>query len=144
MTYSITRTVEFDAGHRVPSHAGRCRNPHGHRYRVEVALTGSLFTNGPEQGMVADFGILKDILAQVTDRLDHAMLVWEGDEELLGALMGHGWRVVTLPLPPTAEFLAQLLYESVCPHVMTHWQGLVELERVTVWETPNCTATFTP
>jgi 6-pyruvoyltetrahydropterin/6-carboxytetrahydropterin synthase len=144
VSYSITRSIEFDAGHRVPSHNGRCRNPHGHRYRVEVDLTGALFTSGPEQGMVADFGILKDILAEVTDRYDHAMIVWEGDEELLGALGGHGWRVVSLPLPPTAEFLAQLLYEATAPQVAINWSGQVELERLTVWETPTTSATYTP
>ena len=142
--FSVTRMVEFDAGHRVPSHAGKCQNPHGHHYRVTASVSGALVTHGPEQGMVVDFGALKECLTQVTERMDHAMLVWEGDDELLGAMKGHGWRMVTMPLPPTAEGLAEILFKSLAPLVATRWNGRVELERLTVWETPTTAATFTP
>ncbi len=94
--------------------------------------------------MVADFGVLKDCLYRVTDRLDHAMLVWEQDAELLGALAGHDWRVVTLPVVPTAEGLAQVLFESLALVVAQRCDDRVELQRVTVWETPNTSATSVP
>ena len=105
---------------------------------------GPLVGHGPEQGMVADFGVLKDCLHQVTDRLDHAMLVWEHDAELLGALAGHDSRVVTLPVVPTAEGLAQVLFESLALVVAQRCDGWVELQRVTVWETPTTSATYVP
>jgi 6-pyruvoyltetrahydropterin/6-carboxytetrahydropterin synthase len=140
----VTRSVEFDAGHRVPSHGGRCRYPHGHRYRVEISVRGQLTLTGPEQAMVADFGMLKDCLHQVTDRLDHAFLVWDHDDELREVLKGRGWRVVELPMPPTAEALAELLFEGVLPLIVSRWSGRVELERVTVWETPSSSATYSP
>lgn len=31
--FSCTRRLEFDAGHRVPLHESKCKNPHGHRGR---------------------------------------------------------------------------------------------------------------
>ena len=39
---SITRRLEFDSGHRIPNHDGQCRHLHGHRYAIEVTLTGDV------------------------------------------------------------------------------------------------------
>ena len=137
----ITRSVEFDAGHRVHSYAGKCQYLHGHRHEVEAAVVGPLVDHRPEQGMVADFGVLKDCLCQVTDRLDHAMLVWEHAAELM---TDHDWRVVTLPVVPTAEGLAQVLFKSLPVVVAQRCDCRVELQRVTVWETPTMLATYVP
>jgi 6-pyruvoyltetrahydropterin/6-carboxytetrahydropterin synthase len=38
----VTKIVEWDMGHRVPNHKSKCRNPHGHRYRLEVTIGGPL------------------------------------------------------------------------------------------------------
>lgn len=141
---SVTRRVEFDAGHRVPGHQGACANPHGHRYRVEVSAAGQV----ADDGMVVDFGVLKQaMVTHVHDLWDHAFLVWEGDHVLLEALSGHGWKVVALRVPPTAEHLASIIFQTLtivlgvgdgvtCP-------GGVDVTQVTVWETPNCYATVT-
>ena len=40
----ITRRLEFDAGHRIPDHASQCRHLHGHRYALEVTLSGDIIT----------------------------------------------------------------------------------------------------
>ena len=39
----ITRRLEFDAGHRIPDHASQCRHLHGHRYALEITLSGEEF-----------------------------------------------------------------------------------------------------
>ena len=39
---SITRRLEFDAGHRIPDHRSQCRNLHGHRYVLEITLCGDV------------------------------------------------------------------------------------------------------
>jgi 6-pyruvoyltetrahydropterin/6-carboxytetrahydropterin synthase len=39
---TITRKLEFDAGHRIPDHKSQCRNLHGHRYTLEITLTGKV------------------------------------------------------------------------------------------------------
>ena len=43
---SVTRKLEFDAGHRIPDHRSQCRNLHGHRYVLEVTLAGDI-VNSP-------------------------------------------------------------------------------------------------
>ena len=38
----ITRRLEFDAGHRIPDHKSQCRHLHGHRYVIEITLSGQV------------------------------------------------------------------------------------------------------
>lgn len=132
-TALVSKSIEFDAGHRVPQHESKCRNPHGHRYRVEVTCEGPIAPDG----MVIDFGLLKQALVElVHDPYDHAMLVWEHDTELLEALEGHGWAIVRYPSVPTAENIAHELYKRLCerlPHDL-------RVVRVRVHETPTSVA----
>ena len=39
---TITRKLEFDAGHRIPDHNSQCRNLHGHRYTLLITLVGAV------------------------------------------------------------------------------------------------------
>jgi 6-pyruvoyltetrahydropterin/6-carboxytetrahydropterin synthase len=135
VTYTLTKEIEFDAGHRVPGHGGACKNPHGHRYRVLVTVQGI-----PQpDGMVVDFGIVKRLLTEhVHDVLDHGMIVWKNDIHLLEAVSRHGWKVYIFDKPPTAEHIAEWCYGQLVDRL---GEGLV-LESVTVWETPTSTATY--
>ena len=59
----ITRRLEFDAGHRIPHHKSQCRHMHGHRYAIEISLSGSIINTpgSSEEGMVMDFSDVKAI-----------------------------------------------------------------------------------
>jgi len=46
----------FSAAHFLPEHEGACQNLHGHTWKVEVWLTGTV---EPRSGMVIDFGDIK-------------------------------------------------------------------------------------
>ena len=79
---SVTRRLEFDAGHRIPDHRSQCRNLHGHRYVLEITLTGDVVQAPGESdnGMLMDFSEIKQIAKQhIVDVWDHAFLVYEGD-----------------------------------------------------------------
>ena len=54
-TVRISKEVQFDAGHRVPNHASKCKNPHGHRYRVVVHCAGEIIDDPEHEsdGMLA-------------------------------------------------------------------------------------------
>jgi 6-pyruvoyltetrahydropterin/6-carboxytetrahydropterin synthase len=81
----ITRRLEFDAGHRIPDHRSQCRHLHGHRYALEITLSGEVIErNGdPANGMVMDFGDIKTIaLREVVELWDHAFLVYAGDKQV--------------------------------------------------------------
>ena len=53
----ITRRLEFDAGHRVLGHEGKCKNLHGHRYSAEITVTAPDLDG---LGRVIDFGVIKE------------------------------------------------------------------------------------
>ncbi len=75
----ISSKLEFDAGHRIPSHNSQCRHLHGHRYAIEITLSGDIITDEgiAEQGMVMDYSEVKRIAKDVlVDKWDHAFLVY--------------------------------------------------------------------
>ena len=57
---SVTRRLEFDAGHRIPDHRSQCRNLHGHRYVLEITLTGDIVQAPGESdnGMLMDLSLI--------------------------------------------------------------------------------------
>jgi 6-pyruvoyltetrahydropterin/6-carboxytetrahydropterin synthase len=144
-----TRKVEWDMAHRVPSHGGKCRHVHGHRYTAEVTLRlvdGGLRAAGAERGMVADFGNVKSVLFQLfVDAWDHALMLSSTDP-LLPVLTADSVphdtvRIVTITGAPTAEVLAAYVLRAVGEH----YRGTgVECTHVRVYETPNCWADARP
>ena len=138
----VTKTVEFDAGHRLPNHKSKCRNVHGHRYKVEVTFVDRILDQPGESqdGMVVDFGDLTDLLNSVVyGPFDHGFIAWDQDQQLISFLSDDlGVKVITMPFPPTAENMARIiawrlgiaLQESSC-----------EVLKVDVWETPTSRAT---
>lgn len=140
----ITRRLEFDAGHRIPNHASQCRHLHGHRYAVEVTLSGDIIADEgtSNQGMVMDFAEVKFIAQQhLVEAWDHAFLVWRGDTqvvEFLDSLGGH--KTVLFDAPPTAEHLAATALRLLEPLYQDRYGNHLRLERVRIFETPNCWA----
>lgn len=79
--FTATREIGIDAGHRVTNHESKCRNLHGHRYTVSMTITGNLQEDGSSQGMVEDFGFMKDLLMQEVDEpCDHGTILWIKDK----------------------------------------------------------------
>ncbi len=86
-TVRITRTVRFSAAHRYHSDRlsdeenrrvfGKCNRPHGHGhdYRVDVAVEGSV---DPVTGMVMNLADLDKVLKEhVVEPLDHRFLNYD-------------------------------------------------------------------
>ena len=77
-TPTITRRLEFDAGHRVFGHESKCATLHGHRYVVEVTAQAAKLDS---VGRVIDFSVLKErIGAWLDEKWDHNVIVFEQDE----------------------------------------------------------------
>ena len=137
----ITRRLEFDAGHRIPNHASQCRHLHGHRYAIEITLSGEIIhTEGAaDEGMVMDFSEVKAIAKSVlVDRWDHAFLVYQGDRavvDFLASLPGH--KTVVLPVVPTAENLAAEAFRMLDAAYRDTYGNQLGLQRVRLYETPN-------
>lgn len=140
----ITRKLEFDAGHRIPDHTSQCRHLHGHRYTIEITLTGEIIdaAGRPDNGMVMDFAEVKAIAkAHVVELWDHAFLVFREDRKVadfLASIPGH--KTVVLDVIPTAENLAELAFRILDPLYRDTYGNQLRLERVRLYETPNCWA----
>ncbi len=166
-SFAITRRIEIDAAHRIPNHKSKCFNIHGHRYVIEATCIGDIIAEGEQEGMVMDFGFLKQVMMeQIHDRCDHAMMLYckdpllaellpQGLAELHNAkdLPGSydsmtGLKVQLLNDVPTAENLAKWWYDLLGVaidnffHARKEHDNLPWLKQVKVWETPNCFAVY--
>jgi 6-pyruvoyltetrahydropterin/6-carboxytetrahydropterin synthase len=110
---TVTKILSFDAAHSLPDHNGLCRNVHGHTYSIEVTVAGPVLEGGSSDGMVIDFGDLKERIADlVVDCMDHQYL-----NDLFDFV-------------PTAEALAAWSFDRLSG------AGL-PVVRVRLWETPT-------
>jgi 6-pyruvoyltetrahydropterin/6-carboxytetrahydropterin synthase len=130
--YSVTKRIEFCYGHRLMNYDGVCRHPHGHNAVVEIDIRSDTLDH---RNMVTDFTDIKRIVKGWIDReLDHKMIL-RTDDPLADVLRTMGEPVYLLDSNPTAERIAQLIYD------VSREQGL-PVCRVTLWETPTSWATY--
>jgi len=161
---TCTRRLEWDSGHRVLNHGGKCKHLHGHRYAAEVTVEALQGLN--DLGMVVDFSCIKNVLgAWIDEHLDHNMILHPDDmltklfldaKEDIGLRTPDGCTLGTLDFDtheelfsgkapfimpgdypnPTAENIAQLLREKAM-ELLTFPLRVVNIR---VFETPNCWA----
>lgn len=136
----INKTFTFEAAHRLQNHDGKCRNLHGHGYKVEVAVekTGkaaALQEDGPQEGMLLDFGELSLWWEQPGSgqSFDHITILQDGDP--LVAALEDLTPVLTFPWPPTAERMAIYLRGKLQTWLWDQHTGEVLVASVRVWET---------
>ncbi len=145
---TITRKLEFDAGHRIPDHKSQCRNLHGHRYTLLITLVGAVIEQEgqSDNGMIMDFSDIK-VLANthLVDVWDHAFLVYRGDtavRQFLDSLPEH--KTVVLDCIPTVENLARAAFDILKNVYQDRYGNGLALRKITLFETPNCWAEVGP
>ncbi len=144
---TITRKLEFDAGHRIPDHKSQCRNLHGHRYTLEITLTGAVIDEegSSDNGMIMDFSDVKALAKQhLVDVWDHAFLAYEKDTavlEFLKSLPNH--KTVVITRIPTVENLARTAFDILQAVYLDRYGTGLKLQRLVLHETPNCWAEVT-
>ena len=107
-TIRLTKEFTFEAAHFLEGYDGACREIHGHSYRLFVTIKGEPSADGydPKQGMVMDFGLLKQIVGeQIVSRLDHAFIMRrsEQSEQVQAMLEGIYHNIVLVDYQPTCE-----------------------------------------
>ena len=135
--YFLKTEHSFDSAHFLQGYDGKCRNIHGHRWRVVVTIQSeSLKDSKQVRGMILDFGDFKHDLKTMIDFYDHALLIEKGSlsNKLYEALLEENFRLIELPFRPTAENMAKFFYDELCK------QYRVDL--VEVYETPNNCASY--
>jgi 6-pyruvoyltetrahydropterin/6-carboxytetrahydropterin synthase len=112
------------------------------RSRSRLAVTIIQQKGDPANGMVMDFSEVKALaMRHLVDLWDHAFLAWAGDQpvvDFLHSLPEH--KTVLLDCVPTAENLAQLAFTILDAVYRDSYGNQLRLERVRLYETPNCWA----
>jgi len=130
------RRIEFDAGHRLIGHSGKCRHIHGHRYAAEVFVSSDKLD---QIGMVVDFGEVKRLVGSWIDQnWDHNLLLNQDDPQLLHLTMTEERRPYVMSCNPTAENMARELFDAAAKLLPA---GSM-LQCIRLWETPTCFAEY--
>ena len=131
--YIVKTEDSFDSAHFLARYNGKCRNIHGHRWRVVIEIAGENL----DDGMVVDFTDIKAALKSLTDNLDHS-LVMEKDTlkpQTYECLVDVGFRIMIMDFRPTAENFAKYFFDEIKN------KGF-NIRAAEVYETPNNCARY--
>ena len=120
----------FDAAHFLTNYEGKCKNIHGHRWRVILSITGE-----NDNGMVVDFNIIKKDLKELCDYFDHSFIVEKDSlKKELFDMLNEEFLLRVVPFRTTAENFSKYFYDE-----LSKKYNVVEVE---VYETPNNSARY--
>lgn len=126
----ITSESSFDAAHFLTNYEGKCKNIHGHRWRVVVTIKGEL-TNG----MLVDFGDFKKDIKELCDYFDHSFIVEKGSlDKKLFDLLNEQFVLRVVEFRTTAENFSKYIFEEMSKKY--------SVKEVCVYETPNNCARY--
>ncbi len=106
----ITKQFSFETGHALYGYDGKCRNVHGHSYKLSVTVIGNPISDSSnvKYGMVIDFSDLKKIVKEeIVDVFDHATVFNKNTPhvELAKELSDRGHSVILADYQPTSEMM---------------------------------------
>ncbi|NHM05954.1 6-carboxytetrahydropterin synthase [Flavobacterium sp. CYK-4] len=104
----ITKEFSFETGHALYGYDGKCKNVHGHSYKLSVTVIGVPISDktNVKYGMVIDFSDLKKIVTEeIVDHFDHATVFNQTTPhiELANELKNRGHHVILVDYQPTSE-----------------------------------------
>lgn len=125
--YQLIVKDHFDSAHYIKDYPGKCSRIHGHRWNIELVIEGRALD---KLNMLIDFSKIKEQLnATIDASLDHFNLNESLNEEHL-----------------TAEFLAKWIYDDFNEynnHIKNYGgRQNIKLVKITVYENPDCGATY--
>ena len=118
----ITKQFSFETGHALYGYDGKCKNVHGHSYRLDVTVIGQPITdsNNVKFGMVIDFSDLKKIVKEeIVNVFDHATVFNKNTPhvELANELQKRGHNVLLVDYQPTSEMMVIDFAEKIKNHL---------------------------
>mgnify|MGYP006442391353 FL=1 len=136
-TIRITKQFSFETGHALYGYDGKCRNVHGHSYKLNVTVIGQPIsdTTHVKLGMVIDFSDLKVIVKnKIVDIYDHATVFNKNTPhvELAKELADRGHNVLLVDYQPTSEMMiidfANVIKQELPSHIKLHSLKLQETD----------------
>ena len=136
----VAKEFSFDMAHLLDGHDGKCKNLHGHTYKLQVIVSGETENSGAKKGMVIDFSDLKKVVNDlIISPMDHAFIYDQSSEretKIAQLLQQLNSKTFALPVRSTAENLAQFIFQRLKENVGFH------LHSVRLWETPTSFAEY--
>lgn len=137
---TVTRIFEFDAAHRVMNEKVKCFNLHGHRFKLEITFQ---YKGKSALGYAIDFKELKRIVGSwIDEKFDHSCILNPMDKDLIDMCLKNNWRTYIMgmgfegDINPSAENLASEIFYTI--KFFYNGKNGVSLEKVRLYETPNC------
>ena len=128
--YILSTESSFDAAHFLTNYEGKCKNIHGHRWRVVLEIEGE-----PKNGMLVDFGVLKKDLREACDYFDHTFIVEDGSlKKELFDMLNEQFVLRIVPFRTTAENFSKYFFDLL--------NKKYNVLSVSVYETPNNKAEY--
>lgn len=133
----ITKQFSFETGHALYGYDGKCKNVHGHSYKLSVTVIGKPITdsNNVKYGMVIDFTDLKKIVREeIVDVFDHATVFNQNTPhiELANELKQREHHVILVDYQPTSENMvidfAEKIQNRLPSNIKLHSLRLQETE----------------
>lgn len=131
----LTKEFRFEGAHALLGYDGKCRFIHGHSYKLLITISGTPNNRSgdPKEGMVMDFGALKELINRlIIEPFDHALLL-RSDAPLAEEMQEQYKNVLALPFQPTCE--------QLCIHFATLLQTSIpapaKLFSIRLYETPT-------
>jgi 6-pyruvoyltetrahydropterin/6-carboxytetrahydropterin synthase len=134
MSYLIKKEMKFDAAHRLLDYKGKCRDLHGHTYKVVVEL---LCKKLDKQSIAVDFSIVKALFSGwIDENWDHNTILNENDS-LIGLLKIDPSNRIPFMMKgnPTAEVMAEFLCRKFSEILFESQIEAVVINSVEVFET---------
>ena len=134
--FRIRKRFKYEGAHVLQtSWSEACQSIHGHSYVVEVVLEGEQLN---DDGMLIDFGLLKQIIQPTIDAFDHALVVktvlWDTVQVETARLFG-ATKVLVVEYNPTAEEMAFDFYNRWWKPIHVETNGVADLIAVRIHET---------
>ena len=111
--YKLNVISDFSAAHHLQDYKGKCSNLHGHNWKVRVAV---ICEKTDKIGLTIDYGIVKKILNETMEKLDHSYL------NELKFFIG---------INPTSENIAKFIFEELKKKINVDFCHVSEVE---IWE----------
>ncbi len=137
----ITKQFNFETAHALYGYDGKCKNIHGHNYKLSVTVVGAPIEDKshPKYGMVIDFSDLKKIVKEeIVDPFDHATIFNKNTPhlELANILMDNGHKIVLVDYQPTSEMMVINFAEKISRKLPKN----IQLFSLKLQETESCYA----
>ncbi len=141
--------LKFSASHFIPFHS-KCKRLHGHDYAVDIKIKGQ-----PENGMIMDFVVIKKVIREILEEMDHRLIVPTKSKDIKYVNQGENLLIEyegkTLSIPNEFIYKCEITHSSseelsryICHLILSKVKfpsNVNEIE-LTLYEGPGQSATW--